>query len=456
MRKYSLTPFLIMLSLFSLFMSGCKKFLEEKPTQSLTVPSNVQDVQMLLDDHSRINQRNPAAGIISADEYYLLEADWNSLDPELRDMYYWQPENLFAPGANNEWGSLYNNIYIANVVLDYLKRIPRTESNKLAWDNAKGHALFVRGISFYYLSTLFAKAYDESTASTDLCVPLRTDPDFNIVSIRASVEQCFQQVLQDLKMASSLLPVNPVHVIRPSRPAAHGMLARVYLYMRKYDHAYLYADSCLQVKSNLINYNQAIPGFYNPAANQPFSPFQPEIVYSSSNGYPYPVYLGYPDSVLYKLYDSNDVRKTLFFRAGQVQTFKGNYEAQAGIFNGIATDEMYLVRAESAARKGFKDDALKDLNHLLVNRWKTGTFVPHTAATANDALLLILTERRKELLFRGLRWTDIKRLNKEGAGIVLTRIINNQTYTLAANDLRYALPLPKDVLELTGMPNNPR
>jgi hypothetical protein len=456
MRKYSLTPFFIMLSLFSLFMSGCKKFLEEKPTQSLTVPSNVQDVQMLLDDRLRINQRNPSAGIISADEYYMLENDWNSMDPELRDMYTWQPENLFPPGAHNDWGAPYNNIYIANVVLDHLQRIPRTETNKLAWDNAKGHALFVRATMFYYLSTLFAKAYDESTASTDLCVPLRTDPDFNMVSIRATVEQCFQQVLQDLKMASSLLPINPVHVVRPSRPAAHGMLARVYLYMRKYDHAYLYADSCLQVKSNLINYNQPIPGFYNPAANLSFSPYHPEVVNSSNIGYPYPVYLGYVDSNLYKLYHTNDLRKTVFFRAGQVQYFKGNYEGQTNLFDGIATDEMFLVRAECAARKGFKDDALQDLNHLLMNRFKTGTFVPYTAATANDALQLILTERRKELVFRGLRFTDIKRLNKEGAGIVQTRTINNQTYTLAANDLRYALPLPKDVLELTGMPNNPR
>lgn len=448
--------FACMLSFFSVILSSCKKLLNEKPNQSLTVPATVQDVQMLLDDHLRINQRNPGAGMISADEYYLLDADFASMDQELRDMHTWQPQNLFKPGPNNNWGEAYNNIYIANVVIDNLKRIPRTESNKLAWDNAKGHAMFVRATMFYYLSTLFAKAYDESTAATDLCVPLRTDPDFNIISVRASVEQCFQQVLQDLKMASSLLPVNPVHVLRPSRPAAHGMLARVYLCMRKYDHAYLYADSCLQVRPTLINYNQPVPDFYNPSATQPFAPFHPEIVFSSSIGYPYPVYLGYVDSNLYRLYDNNDLRKSVFFRAGQLLNFKGNYEAQEGIFNGIATDEMYLVRAECAARKGFKESALQDLNYLLINRWKSGTFAPYTAATANDALQLILTERRKELLFRGLRWTDIKRLNKEGAGIVLTRSINNQTYTLAANDLRYALPLPKDVLELTGMPDNPR
>jgi hypothetical protein len=48
-------------------------------------------------------------------------------------------------------------------------------------------------------------------------------------------------------------------------------------------------------------------------------------------------------------------------------------------------------------------------------------YIPITAGSSDEASQLILQERRKELLFRGLRWIDIKRLNKEGAGIVLKR-----------------------------------
>jgi starch-binding outer membrane protein, SusD/RagB family len=64
------------------------------------------------------------------------------------------------------------------------------------------------------------------------------------------------------------------------------------------------------------------------------------------------------------------------------------------------------------------------------------------------------TERRKELTMRGLRWIDIKRLNKEGAGIVLKRLIGDKTYTLQPNDPRYALPLPADIILNTGMQQN--
>jgi hypothetical protein len=75
---------------------------------------------------------------------------------------------------------------------------------------------------------------------------------------------------------------------------------------------------------------------------------------------------------------------------------------------------------------------------------------------ATEALNIILIERRKELLMRGLRWMDIKRLNKEDAGIVMKRTINGQTYTLLPNDLRYSFPIPEDVISLSGMQQNPR
>lgn len=96
------------------------------------------------------------------------------------------------------------------------------------------------------------------------------------------------------------------------------------------------------------------------------------------------------------------------------------------------------------------------LNNLLAKRWKTGTFVPITASSQTDALNIISRERRKELLIRGVRWSDLKRYNRDGANITLTRTVNGQTYTLPPNDLRYAIAIPEDIITLTGMPQNPR
>ena len=92
----------------------------------------------------------------------------------------------------------------------------------------------------------------------------------------------------------------------------------------------------------------------------------------------------------------------------------------------------------------------------MSKRWKTGTFNPFTASDPTEALALILQERRKELLMRGLRWMDIKRLNEEGAGISLSRRLNSQLITLSPGDPRFALPIPEDVIALSGMQQNPK
>ena len=64
-------------------------------------------------------------------------------------------------------------------------------------------------------------------------------------------------------------------------------------------------------------------------------------------------------------------------------------------------------------------------------------------------------ERRKELIFRGLRWIDIKRLNLEGANIEQRRFLDGKEYILEPNSNRYALPLPDDIIRLTWMEQNP-
>jgi hypothetical protein len=92
-----------------------------------------------------------------------------------------------------------------------------------------------------------------------------------------------------------------------------------------------------------------------------------------------------------------------------------------------------------------------------VTRWAKGTFIPFTASSSDDALIQILNERRKELLYRGLRWTDLRRLNKDPRfAITLKRIINGVSYTLPPNDNRYAWPIPDNEIALTNMPQNER
>lgn len=445
----------ILILLLLLAMAGCEHFLDEKPNKRLIIPETLPALQALLDNFSVINNNDPGAGEISADDYYLTDTDWASLPQEgHRRLYTWEKDQLFAP-QSNEWSSVYRNVYYANTVLEGIAGIPKNAANTAQWNSIKGQALFTRAKAFLQAASNWSVAYDAGTAATDLGIPLRLNTDFNEASARASLQQTYDRIIADLKEAIALLPNKEVHVMRPSRPAAYALLARTYLAMGRYELVEAYADSSLRLHSALLNFNEL-----SPSATFPIPQFNKEVMYRSIIPLPLPLDNRRakinPD--LYSSYAANDLRKTVFFRDNRNGTygFKGSYEGAGNLFSGIATNEVLLMRAESRARQGKVPEALEDLNSLLVTRWKTGTFVPVTADTPAEALAIILRERRKELLMRGLRWMDIKRLNRDGAGINLTRTLQGQNFSLSANDPRFALPLPEDVLQLSGMQQNPR
>jgi len=451
--KQSIQVIAILLTFF--LLSSCKKFLDEKPDKKLVVPSTLRDLQAILDYSAFMSTLEPTAGEVSTDDYYLPTSTWlSSLKESERRTYTWEKDYIFETNTN-DWSNAYRKVYYANTVLETIQTIERNASNQAEWDNIKGQALMIRARTFMQVVELWSPAYVPASAGADMGIPLRLSTDFTETSVRPSVQETYDRILMDLNAAVPLLPVTGIHPMRASKTATYAHLARTYLAMRNYSKAGLYADSSLRLNSNLLDYNTL-----SASATYPIPQFNTEILFYGS-GYQIPLYrtIAKVDTTLYLSYAANDCRKTILFTTntdGSI-AFKGSYDgAGDGQFFGIANDEVFLIRAEAYARAGNTAAALTDLNTLLQKRMKTGTFIPVTATNSIDALNKILLERRKELPFRGLRWVDIKRLNKEGAGITLKRIVNNQTYILPPNDLRYALPIPEAVISISGMPQNPR
>ncbi len=453
--NYSLRALLLLVLSFS----SCKKYLDERPDKALAIPATVEDCQAILDNNAVMNRnQNNGLGEASSDNYYLLPADYNVLYYQAdKSTYTWGEEIFYEnPPTSNDWVNLYNIVYRANTVIKVIEAIAKTGANEQAWNNVYGSALFFRAWAFSVLTFNFSKAYDVQTAHTDLGIPLRLTPDFNIPSVRASVQQSYDRIIGDLTAAIPLLPDNPAHIMRPSKPAVYALLARVFLSMRNYTKAGEYAALCLQLKSDLIDYNS--DPYILPSAAAPFTLFNQEIIFYAS-GFLDPLYRAKIKPEFFNLYVDNDLRKTLFFRhnANGTIAFKGHYAGSIyGIFCGIATDEVYLMQAEALARQGHYNEAMNTLNTLLEKRWKQNEFIRFTADDAAQALVIVLAERRKQLIMRDLRWMDIKRLNKEGAGISLEREMGGQTYQLLPGDNKFALPLPATIIKLTGMPQNPR
>lgn len=444
----------------SVMMLSCKKdWIEVKSDKALDVPTSIEDFQALLDNVTIMNDNHPSLGEISADNYYLTDALWDSWASINRNAHIWAGD--IYGGATTDiynWNNPYRQVFYANIVLEGIDKVEQLGYNESAWNNIKGSAHFFRGEAFFNLSQLFAKPYSLSS-SDDAGIPIRLKSDPNEASVRSTLQQTYDQILSDLQSSVDYLPNIPLYKTRPSKPAAYALLSRFYLIKQDYVNALKYADLCLKLYDSLLDYNTL-----NTTAAIPIPQINREVIFMTS----LETSVLLPgthivDSTLYKSYDLNDLRKKILYKAntaGQLY-FNGTYTGGAQIgqsrtFGGIATDEVFLTRAECYARNGNITAAMADLNTIMSKRMKTGFFVPFTASNTSEALNIILQERRKETPFRGLRWLDLRRLNSEGANISLTRTVKGQVYSLPPNDPKYVMPIPPDVISITGMNQNQR
>lgn len=451
MKTKILNIALIILIIFTVI--SCSKLLDEKSNLRLSTPETVEDFQALLDRYSDIISNYAASGEVSADDYYLSDADFTSLRyEEDKRLYTWRPDYVSTGGGTgNDWLYCYKAIYIANSVLHDIEF-----KNLKGAENVKGQALTIRASRYLDGLQIWTPAYNYATANSDLGLPLRLDPDMNLPSVRATVQETYDQVIRDLEAAIPLLPIRQIAPSRPSRVAAYGLLARTYLYIGNYKKALENSLQALDLDNSLMDFNAL-----NQNDAYPIKDLNNEILYNADmrlSGVISSSIAKIPKK-LYELYDDNDLRKSVFFRIDKMGDifFRGYYLGMSnGRLSGIALDELYLISAECFARENKVDNAMDILNKLLITRWKAGTFEPITANDKDEALGIILNERRKELLMRGLRWSDIKRYNRDGANITLSRTIHGEDFVLPPNDLRYAIAIPEDIIEISGISQNTR
>jgi starch-binding outer membrane protein, SusD/RagB family len=444
-------------------MTSCKKYLEAKSNQSLSTPSTLADLEALL-NHPTLPNRGTVMLNGLTDEYFYKYAEWQSRNELFNRGYIWDPQlNDYT-----DWAGQYNAVLYANTALYNLEQISSNGETERR-NKIKGTALFFRALAFYRIALLYAPQYDSSSAQSDLGIPLRLKADINDVSIRSSVQQTYERIIADLKEAVSLLPNNVpntnISKSQPTKVAAHALLARVYLQAGAYQSAKEHANAALQIYSTLMDFNDNTWVNLNTTSGLGFKQLNPEVIlHSSVSNSPASFIEARVDTNLYNSYNANDLRKAAYFLRNPDGTyrFKGSYaESLIEVFCGIATDELYLIRAECNAREGDLSNAMKDLNDLLRTRWRkvnnVTTYVDQTAINTTDALAKIISERKKELVFREVRWADLKRLNKQSNfSQTLTRSLNNQLYSLPPNDLRYTLLIPIEVLNVTNLQQNPR
>lgn len=453
--------------LSSLLLGSCQMqddWLNQKRDKSDITPKSLDDFQAVLDNSNTLNKGYPMLGMTGTDNVFLPDNILGSVSERERNAYSWA-KDIFNGSTSSDFAAPYIAIGFCNIVLEGISGIKPTDAQTSQFTNIKGQAFFHRAMSLYNLSQLFCKPFSPSTAGSDLGLQLKVSSDPNEKPKRSSVKETYEFILSDLKSAISLLPEQQLYTTRPSKRAALALLSKVHLSMQDYKSAAEAASLVLTDNLVLLDFNSdkvkpsatyVFPAYSNQMANDEIIFF----AYGMSLVSLWPVNnVGFVDSLLYKSYHDNDLRKTLFFRrnADGMAKFTGAYTGTFYNFSGIATNEILLVLAESLARTTETAKALALLESLLVKRFKSGTYQKLTVS-ADQVLAAILEERRKELPFTGqLRWEDLRRLNQDPKfSRTLTKIVNGVKIELAPNDSRYVFPFPDQEILLSGVQQNLR
>ncbi len=418
----------------AVLMTACDSRLDVKPTQSIeesTALATSQAVEVtLIGAYDGLASNNLYGGavqysgeLLGDDAEVRFAGTFSTLD-EL-----WRKTMTTTNGQTQaSWLQAYNTINRANNVLASLDKV---EAGKKA--KVEGEARFIRGLVYFDLVRLWAKAWGDGDNATNLGVPLVTTPTRTVSETdsrsRATVAAVYTQVLEDLTKAETLLG-NISDAGFASKSSAQAILARVYLQQGNYAAARDAANRV--ISSNQFVLADSFAEAFEDATNDGEMIFK--VIVTDQDGtndlntfFAPSTYQGRGDIRVQAkhlaLYATGDTRGTFFVRASN-NNFTAKFLDQYGDVPVARLAEMYLIRAEANQRLNTAIGAtpLADINRI---RARAGA----RALTTVD-LNAILAERKLELAFEGHQVHDAKRL-KRSVG------------TLAFSDNKLVIPIPQ-------------
>ena len=319
-----------------------------------------------------------------------------------------------STGILNLWNYSYSQIYAANAVIEGVNQ--STGLADIDKEQLLGEALFVRGLIHFYLVNTFGPIPYIKT----------TNYQENSMVTRKAETEVYALIKSDFEQSSALLHAQYIGTerVRPNKWAAQAMLARVCLYMQKWDEAATAASTVLN-QTDLYKWPTDINGVFLKGSTSTIWQLMPLTVTANTHeGNAFVFTQGPPSSIaisasLYNAFSGNDFRREQWLKkvVNGTSTWYHAYKykeqtattpsKEYSIILRIA--EQYLIRSEARARLGNLSGAKDDLNKVRNLAGLGNT----SANTADEIVDAVLQERRLELFTElGHRFFDLKRLAK--------------------------------------------
>jgi hypothetical protein len=439
MRKYKIYNSILLLTLF-LVNIGCSDLLDKSPDERLEVNSLDKVSATLVGAYQ--NARGYRFTHWSTDNVTLTQNVFDN-DPIIEDLYSWSRNfrnQTHQDSPSSFWVYNYSSIANVNLALESLDKLTINSDMQPLADALKGEALIMRSYCHFMLVNIFAKHYDQTTASTDLGIPYVTMVENKLVVDyeRGNVEDVYNKAEKDLLAGIALLEKDSKEV---NKNKYRFTYPSVYLYASRFFN-YRNRDEA-DVTQTLAYAAKAIEAFggadvirawseYGSDNNGPIDIDQQEVgmvqasyTWTSFN-WTYQMTNGIKSSELSKNpFNKSDERLNMSYkRSGDIFIPTSFFVYVPGNSGQSASDifpiaEAILNTAEASIRKGDYDKAKEMLN--IIGEKVYGSYDPADLTTENLKAFYelegdkeawtkyLLFERRNMFLLRGHRWFDIKR-----------------------------------------------
>ncbi|MCZ4695597.1 RagB/SusD family nutrient uptake outer membrane protein [Ancylomarina euxinus] len=485
MKKY------ILILIMGVFLGACESYLDEVPSKSTNLPlETIEQLDALLGNYYYFFTDKSRNAALCTDDYEISEYLYNGFSGnsyrsmEIFQVATWDVKDTPFDGKETFWGTEYTKIFYANMVLYYLDGVSGTEEQKA---ELKAEANLIKAYSYWLLASNFCLPYNDATKN-ELGVSLKKSVSFDESAARSTLEETYAEIencLEEaLKLENSIVKDGTFRPWRGNTSAAKAFAARYYLSVNNYTKALQYANAALADYSELFDYNSEMsfykttttvnnqqveinyPSTYLSDDNEQLS--YKEFYYARFSYHPYAWYV--PSQTLMGLYDKdadlryryNFVENYSYVRDRTGISYPG-YIAMGSynIPSGPTTSEMLLIKAEAIARTGNWQDAMNVLEQLRVKRIDAGMYTELVANNQEEAVKLIIRERRLERPFV-FTWYDYRRYNNNEVSyddVNLSRefypyngstVLSGEplvTYELKKGDRKWARPIPNTEVE---------
>lgn len=323
--------------------------------------------------------------------------------------------------VQQSYNAIYNTIYTANKIINNINAVPGVDAGER--DNTLAEALFVRALAEFDLLRAWGEHWDKTSAYGISIVTTNDAPQQPVA--RSTVEQSYQQIIDDLLQADGLFN-SYLGNQYSSSSAAKALLARVYLYhgdMSKAadmataviddanfalfgpdDFTKIYTEKLTEESVLELVFDPQNISAYNAATYLRDDALRSDVIFIANadlNSF----FENRPDDRRSQLVDftNNDVS---IEPDGRSQKYRGETTKENSGYI-IRLAEMYLIRAEALGL----EDGLEDLNAIRTSRGMEA-LSSEDFETEDDYITAILDERRAELNFEGQRLSDLARLGK--------------------------------------------